>query len=94
MDNQYKEDKDKDINEDVGCNKDYNKSPNITGGLTHITCIHNITKGFTALHRGDSPLIILSPSLRRLPVRVQGLHCKLPNEFLYMIMHAKHIKVH
>ena len=72
MDNRYKADKEKYVNEDGGCNKDYNESPTITGGLTHITCIHNITKGFTALHRGESPLLILGPALRRLPPRAQA----------------------
>jgi hypothetical protein len=41
MDNKYPADKIKD--------KD------VTGGLTHITCINSITKGFNALHRGESP---------------------------------------
>jgi hypothetical protein len=39
MENVYRADKEKDSNEDGGCNKDYNECPTITGGLTHITCI-------------------------------------------------------
>ena len=72
MDNKYHADKIKDKDEDGGCNKDYNESPTITGGLTHITCMHSITKGFTALHRGESPLLVLGPALRRLPPKVQA----------------------
>ena len=72
MENVYRADKEKDSNEDGGCNKDYNECPTITGGLTHITCMHNITKGFTALHRGESPLLVLGPAMRRLPQRVQA----------------------
>ena len=68
MENVYRADKEK----DGGCNKDYNECPTITGGLTHITCMHNITKGFTALHRGESPLLVLGPAMRRLPQRVQA----------------------
>ena len=74
MDNRYRPGKEKDANEDGGCNKDYNESPTITGGLTHITCMNNITKGFSALHRGEYeyPLLVLGPALRRLPPKVQA----------------------
>ena len=72
MDNKYHADKIKDKDEDGGCNKDYNESPTITGGLTHITCMHSINKGFTALHRGESPLLVLGQALRRLPPKVQA----------------------
>ena len=62
MDNNYKADKYRDKDEDGGCNKDYNECPTITGGLTHITCMNIITKGFTDLHRGESPLLVLGPA--------------------------------
>ena len=54
----YHADKIKDKDDDGGCHKDYNESPTITGGLTHITCMHSITKEFTALNRGESPLLV------------------------------------
>ena len=33
------------------CNKVYNESTNITGGITHITCSRGIVKGFTAMKK-------------------------------------------
>ena len=72
MENKYHADMIKDKDEDWGCNKDYNVSPTITGGLTHITCMHSITKGFTALHRDESPLLVLGPALSRFPPKVQA----------------------
>ena len=39
-------DKEKELNEDVGCNKDYNECPTITGGIlpvcTTLTRTHSI----------------------------------------------------
>ena len=43
--------------EDKGCNKDYNESSTISGGITHVTCQHSITKGFTAMRKGESPMM-------------------------------------
>ena len=39
----------------------------ITGGLTYLSCHHGIVKDFTALWRGESPLLIDGPVLRRPP---------------------------
>ena len=54
------------------CNKAFNESSTITGGITHITCIHGITKGFSALHHGESPLQVVYPIIQRLAPRVQA----------------------
>ena len=43
--------------EEKGCNKDYNESSTISGGITHVTCQHSITKGFTAMRKGESPMM-------------------------------------
>ena len=37
--------------------------------------MHSITKGFTALHRGELPLLVLGRALRRLPPKVQAGNC-------------------
>ena len=67
MENSYKADMYKDKTEDKKCDKSYSSKATITGGITHISCSHNIVKGFTALQRGESPLQVLGPALRRLP---------------------------
>ena len=74
MDYEYEADSKKDKHEDDGCNKDYNESASISGGITHITCKHSICKGFTAMKRGESPLMAVAPCVRRLPARVQARH--------------------
>ena len=60
------------MTEDKKCEKAYNSRPTITGGLTHMSCNHGIVKGFTALQRGESPLLVVGPALRRLPSRVKA----------------------
>ena len=54
------------------CNKIYNESATITGGITHITCQHGLVKGFTAMKRGESVDMIVHPCISRLPQRVQA----------------------
>ena len=54
------------------CNKIYNESSTITGGITHLTCNHSIVKGFTAMKRGESVEMIVNPLVSRLPQRVQA----------------------
>ena len=56
VENLYKADSKTDNTEDKSCSKIYNSKSAITGGITHISCEHGIVKGFTALHRGESPL--------------------------------------
>ena len=54
--NEYIADMERDKTEDTSCSKVYNSKVDITGGLTHISCEHNIVKGFTALYKGESAL--------------------------------------
>ena len=54
------------------CNKIYNESSTITGGITHLTCNHSIVKGFTAMKRGESVGNIVHPIVSRLPQRVRA----------------------
>ena len=54
------------------CNKIYNESASMTGGITHITCQHGLVKGFTAMKRGESVDMIVHPCVSRLPQRVQA----------------------
>ena len=85
MENTYEADTYKDKTEDKKCEKAYNSKPTITGGLKHMSCKHGVVKGnfllnafkfappgFTALQRGESPLQVLGPALRRLPARVKA----------------------
>ena len=49
-------DKHKDLGQDKSpCNKDYPVDSGITGGICHISCVHGIIKGATALKKGESP---------------------------------------
>lgn len=72
VENWYYADEKRDMTEDKKCEKAYNSRPTITGGLTHMSCNHGIVKGFTALQRGESPLLVVGPALRRLPSRVKA----------------------
>ena len=72
MENYYLADTKRDKTEDKKCEKTYSSKATITGGLTHLSCNHGIVKGFTALQRGESPLLIVGPVLQRLPSRVKA----------------------
>ena len=72
LNNVYTADSKKDKSEEEACNKDYNESSKFTGGITHLTCNHNIVKGFTAMKRGESVKQIVNPCVTRLPRRVQA----------------------
>ena len=72
IENQYWADTWREKTEDKRCGKSYNSKATITGGLTHLSCHHGIVKGITALQRGESPLLIVGPVLRRLPSRVKA----------------------
>ena len=56
VENEYAADEKTDRTEDPSCSKAYNSNPDITGGITHISCEHNVVKGFTALYKGESAL--------------------------------------
>ena len=70
--NHYVADGQRDKTEDKKCTKAYNSKATITGGLTHLSCQHGVVKGYTALQRGESPLLVVGPVLRRLPARVRA----------------------
>ena len=72
MDYRYAADNKRDETDDSSCNKEYNESPSITRGIIHISCKHSITKGFTAMQKGESPLMIVVPIIRRFSKRVQA----------------------
>ena len=59
IENEYVADMERDKTEDTSCSKAYNSKVDITGGLTHISCEHNIVKGYTALYKGESALQVL-----------------------------------
>ena len=59
IENEYVADLERDKTEDISCSKAYNSKVDITGGLTHISCEHNVVKGFTALYKGESALQVL-----------------------------------
>ena len=56
IENEYVADMERDQTENTSCSKAYNSKVDITGGLTHISCEHNIVKGYTALYKGESAL--------------------------------------
>ena len=50
IENEYVADMERDKTEDTSCSKACNSKVDITGGLTHISCKHNIVKGYTTLY--------------------------------------------
>ena len=72
MDNKYKADQVKDKNDEGDCNKLFQSSSFITGGIGTVTCNHKITKGFRIIEKEESPQIFLHSILRRLPAKVQA----------------------
>ena len=65
-------DSNKDKDEDIICQKVYPESGGITGGISHVTCVHGITKGFTAMKKGESPGMFTDVLVKRLPQRVKA----------------------
>ena len=72
LDSEYKADINKDEEEDNKCNKAFESSSTISGGLGTITCGHKITKGFRLIRKGESPLLFLHILLRRFPSDVKA----------------------
>ena len=72
LDNKYKADVKKDPEEDVDCNKVFDSSSTISGGIGTLTCGHKITKGFRLIEKGESPQLFLHSILRRLPTKVKA----------------------
>ena len=60
VENTYAADDNEDKTQDEPCRKNYNSSFDISGGITHMSCKHNVVKGFTALYRGESALKVNS----------------------------------
>ena len=54
--NIYKADAKVDKSEDKNSSKIFNSKSDKPGRITHISCKHEVVKGFTALHRGESTL--------------------------------------
>ena len=65
-------DKKRDPGEFRVCHKDYPEASGITGGLGHITCMHGITKGYTAMKSGESPALFAKTVFKRLPKKVKA----------------------
>ena len=72
LDSTYKADLKKDAEEDDHCNKAFESSSTISGGLGTITCGHKITKGFRLIQKGESPQLFLHSLLRRFPSDVKA----------------------
>ena len=61
-------DKKKDPDQDtLPCNKDYPEDSGINGGFCHISSMHGIMKGATALRKGESPGVLVRVLVKRLP---------------------------
>ena len=60
------------VEDDEDCEKHFNSTSSITGGIGSVTCNHKITKGFRAIRRGESPVMFCHSILRRLPAKVQA----------------------
>ena len=65
-------DKYKDPGEIKNCHKEYPEASGITGGLGHITCMHGITKGYTAMKSGESPALFAKTVFKRLHKKVKA----------------------
>ena len=68
MDNNYKADSKKDKDDNDDCNKHFESSTYISGGIGTVTCQHKILKGFRIIEKGESPQMFL---LRRLPAKAE-----------------------
>ena len=54
------------------CEKQFNSTSSISGGIGTVSCGHKITKGFRAIRKGESPIIFCHSLLRRLPRKVRA----------------------
>ena len=72
MENIYKADKKSDSPESDECDKHFNATSSISGGIGTLSCNHKITKGFRAIRKGESPVIFCHSILRRLPEKVKA----------------------
>ena len=72
MSNVYKADTKHDKEEGEDCQKEFERSSHISGGIGTVTCNHRVTKGFRVIERGESPLLFLHAILRRFPIKVKA----------------------
>ena len=73
MENIYKADSKPDPSEEADdCEKNFSETTSISGGIGTLTCKHKITKGFRAIKKGESRVIVLHSILRRLPEKVKA----------------------
>ena len=72
MSNIYQADAKHDKEEGKDCQKEFEKSSHISGGIGTVTCNHRVTKGFRVIERGESPLLFLHAILRRFPIKVKA----------------------
>ena len=70
--NIYKADKKPETSETDECEKDFQSSNSMSGGIGTVSCNHKITKGFRAIRKGGSPVIFCHSLLRRIPGKVQA----------------------
>ena len=70
--NIYKADKKPETSETDECEKDFQSSNSMSGGIGTVSCNHKITKGFRAIRKGESPVIFCHSLLRRLPGKVKA----------------------
>ena len=54
------------------CNKDYPEDSGTNGGFCHISCMHGIMKGATALKKVESPGVFVKVLVKRLPKQVKA----------------------
>ena len=62
--NIYKADKKPETSETDECEKDFQSSNSMSGGIGTVSCNHKITKGFRAIRKGESPVIFCHSLLR------------------------------
>ena len=72
MENKYHADGKDDKTEVKDCEKAFQSSSSISGGIGTVTCNHKVTKGFRAIENGESPIMFCQSLLRRLPSKVQA----------------------
>ena len=72
MENHYAAEEKYEPIESDNCEKQFNSTSSISGGIGTVSCNHKITKGFRAIRKGESPIIFCHSLLRRLPRKVRA----------------------
>ena len=63
---------DKETGDSENCEKEFDSSTTITGGLITLSCPHKICKGYKAFPKGESANQYTGALFRRLPPKVQA----------------------